>query len=127
MHESVVSHFYPCMVPVLIIPIVQPQLNTILLLNITFSSIMVSWSLPQFPPGSYNVVYYCQFLCDSQQNASTGQVSINGTATTHTISSLNASSSCTVSVTAVFGSNTSNTVTNSTNTTSTGTTHTSDI
>ena len=129
-HNLSCSHFCPCSYNyscfLLIVPPV-PQLSNIILFNITSSSIMVSWSPPQLTPGSYNVVYYCQFLCDSQQNTSTGQHSINGSITTHTISSLNAGSSCTVSVTAVFGSNTSNTVTNSTNTTSTGTTHTSDI
>ena len=106
---------------VLIISIVPPQPDNILLFNITSSSIMASWSPPQFTPDSYNVVYYCQFLCDLQQNASTGQVLINGTSTTHFFS-LNAGSNCTVSVTAVFGSNTSSTFINcnSTNTTSTG-------
>ena len=102
-----------------------PQLMDMLSLTSISSSIMVSWSSPEeFAADSYNVSYSCQNFCGSQQTSSD---TVSGTATTHTISSLNAGSSCTVSVTAVFGSNTSNTVTNSTNTTSTGTTHTSDI
>ena len=90
------------------------------------SSIMVSWSSPgELAADSYNVSYSCHNFCGSQQTSSD---TVSGTATTHTISSLNAgSSSCTVSVTAVFGSSTSNTVTNSTNTASAGTTHTSDM
>ena len=83
---------------------------------------MVSWSSPEeFAADIYNVSYSCQNFCGSQLTSSD---TVSGTAITHTISSLNASSSCTVDVTAVFGSNTSNTVTNTTNTKSTGTTHT---
>ena len=85
------------------------------------SSIMMSWTSPQLTPSSYTVSYSCQLLCGSQQTP--GTATVDGGDTTHIISSLNAGSSCTVSVTAVFGSNSSNTVTSSTNTTSAGTTH----
>ena len=83
------------------------------------SSTMVSWTPPQFAPDSYNISYSCQLLCDSELYLSSSDT-VNGTATTHTITSLNAGSNCTVSVTAVFGSSSSNTVTSSTNTTSAG-------
>ena len=64
---------------------------------------MVSWSLPQFPPDSYNVSYSCQLLCVSELYLSSSDT-VNGSVTTHTITSLNAGSNCTVSVTAVYGS-----------------------
>ena len=80
---------------------------------------MVSWSPPQFPPDSYNVSYSCQLLCVSELYLSSSDT-VNGSVTTHTITSLNAGSNCTVSVTAVYGSNTSNTITSSTNTISAG-------
>ena len=102
-----------------------PQLKNNTSLNSSSTSIMVSWSSPgEFAADSYIVSYFCQNFCGSQQTSSEA---VGGTATTHTISPLNAGSSCNVNVTAVFGNETSNTVTNSTNTTSTGTTHTSDI
>ena len=98
-----------------------PQLNgSSLTLTPDVTSIMVSWNHPQFLPDNYTVSYSCQLLCDSQ----TLSVQINtvtGTANNHTISSLNAGSSCTVSVTAVFGSNNGNTITSSTNTLTAGT------
>ena len=96
-----------------------PQLSNELSLTPTTSSIMVSWSPPQFPPDSYNVSYSCQLLCVSELYLSSSDT-VNGSVTTHTITSLNAGSNCTVSVTAVYGSNTSNTITSSTNTTSAG-------
>ena len=96
-----------------------PQLSDELSLTPTISSIMVSWTPPQFAPDSYNISYSCQLLCHSELYPSSSDT-VNGTATTHTITSLNAGSNCTVSVTAVFGSNSSNTVTSSTNTTSAG-------
>ena len=80
---------------------------------------MVSWSPPQFPPDSYNVSYSCQLLCASELYLSSSDT-VNGSVTTHTIISLNAGSNCTVSVTAVYGSNTSNTITSSTDTTLAG-------
>ena len=93
-----------------------PQLSDDLSLTPTTSSIMVSWSPPQFPPDSYNVSYSCQLLCVSELYLSSSDT-VNGSVTTHTITSLNAGSNCTVSVTAVYGSNTSNTITSSTDTT----------
>ena len=96
-------------------------MNQILFISIS-SSIVVSWSSPEeFAADRYIVSYSCQNVCGSQQTLSD---TVSGTTTTHTVSSLNAGSTCTVSVTTVFGSNSSNTVTNSTNTTSTGMTHT---
>ena len=80
---------------------------------------MVSWSPPQFLPDSYIVSYSCQLLCVSELYLSSSDT-VNGSVTTHTITSLNAGSNCTVSVTAVYGSNTSNTITSSTDTMSAG-------
>ena len=102
-----------------IIAVQLPQLSDDLSLTPTTSSIMVSWSSPQFPPDSYNVSYSCQLLCGSELYLSSSDT-VNGSVTTHTITSLNAGSNCTVSVTAVYGSNTSNTITSSTDTISTG-------
>ena len=96
-----------------------PQLSDDLSLTPTTSSIMVSWSPPQFPPDSYNVSYSCQLLCVSELYLSSSDT-VNGSVTTHTITSLNAGSNCTVSVTAVYGSNTSNTIISSTDTMSAG-------
>ena len=93
-----------------------PQLSDDLSLTPTTSSIVVSWSPPQFPPDSYSVSYSCRLLCVSEIYSSSSDT-VNGSVTTHTITSLNAGSNCTVSVTAVYGSNTSNTITSSTNTT----------
>ena len=80
---------------------------------------MVSWTPPQFAPDNYTISYSCQLLCNSELYISSSDT-VDGTATTHTITSLNAGSNCTVSVTAVFGSSSSNTVTSFTNTTSAG-------
>ena len=84
-------------------------------------SIVVSWTPPLLTPGYYNITYLCSLLCDSQQISENSSIAA-GEAVTRTIYPLNAHSQCSVSVTAVFGSNvnTSNTVTNSTITTSTG-------
>ena len=83
---------------------------------------MVSWNHPQFFPESYTVSYSCQLLCDSQ-TPSVQTNTVTGTANNHTVSSLNAGSSCTFNVTAVFGSINGNTITSSTNTLTAGTTH----
>ena len=77
------------------------------------NSIMVSWIHPQFLPVSYTISYFCQLLCDSQA-PSVQTNTVTGTANKHTISSVNAGSSCTVSVTAVFVDGNSNTITSST-------------
>ena len=87
---------------------------------------MVSWNHPQYFPDSYTVSYSCQLLCDSQALPVLTNTVI-GSANRHTNSSLNAGSSCTVSVTAVFGSNNGNTITSSTNTLTAGIQHTCDI
>ena len=80
---------------------------------------MVSWLPPQYPPDSYTVSYSCQLLCGSTSSSGSNNVP-NGPATSHTISSLSPGSNCTVSVTAKFGTNTSNTIISSTITTSAG-------
>ena len=99
-----------------------PQLSgTPTVTPINTTSIMVSWTHPPFFPDSYTVSYSCQLLCDSQ-TPSVQTNTVTGTANNHTISSLNAGSSCTVSVTAVFGGSNSNTITSSTNTSTAGTT-----
>ena len=99
-----------------------PQLSGTPTLTPSTTSIMVLWTHPQFPHDNYTVSYSCQLLCDSQtQSIQTNTVT--GTANNHTISSLNAGSNCTVSVTAVFGDGNSNTITSSTNTSTAGTTH----
>ena len=70
---------------------------------------MVSWSPPQFPPDSYNVSYSCQLLCVSELYLSSSDT-VNGSVTTHTITSLNAGSNCSVFLTVVYGDYTSNSV-----------------
>ena len=102
--------------------IAVPQLSGTPTLTPNTTSIKVSWTHPTYFPESYTVSYSCQFLCDSQ-TPSVQTSTVTGTANSHTISSLNAGSSCTVSVTAVFGSSSSNTITSSINTSTAGTTH----
>ena len=98
-----------------------PQLSgSPLTLTPDATSIMVSWTHPQFLHNNYTVSYSCQLLCDSQ-TPSVQTNTVTGTANNHTISSLNAGSSCTVSVTAVFVDGNSNTITSSTNTSTAGT------
>ena len=95
-----------------------PQLSSVLSLNPNTSSITVSWSPTQFTPDSYNISYSCQLLCGSSVIDQTATV--NGSSTTHILPAA-PSSSCSVSVVAVFGTSiVSNTVTSSTNTTSAG-------
>ena len=99
-----------------------PQLSGIPILTSNTTSIMVSWTQPLFLPDNYTVSYSCQLLCDSE-TPSVQTNTVTGTAINLTISSLNAASSCTVSVTAVFVDGNSNTITSSTNTSTAGTTH----
>ena len=81
-----------------------PQFNGTL--TPTTSSIMVSWTAPQFTPDNYSVTFICFLLCDNAP--STGmQVVPNGGATSHTITSLNPGSDCTVRVAAMFGNTSS--------------------
>ena len=71
----------------------------------TTSSIMVTWTAPQFiTPDSYNVSIICTRFCD---NISDVQSVPNGGATNHTITSVNHGNNCTVKVTAVVGSTSS--------------------
>ena len=101
-----------------------PQLSGTPILTPDTTFIMVSWTHPQFLPNNYTVSYSCQLLCDSQTQSNAIQTNtVTGTADNYTISSLNAGSNCTVSVTAVFGDGNSNTITSSTNTSTAGTTH----
>ena len=97
-----------------------PQLSGAPTLTPHTTSIRVSWTYTPFFPESYTVCYSCRLLCDSQTPSIILTNNVTGTANSHTISSLNAGSSCTVSVTAVFGSSNSNTITSSTNTSTTG-------
>ena len=96
-----------------------PQLSGTITLTPDTTSIMVSWTHTQFFPDSYTVSYSCQHFCDSQ-TPSVQTDTVTGTANNHTISSLNAGSSCTVSVTAVFVDGNSNTIISSTNTLTAG-------
>ena len=78
------------------------------------SSIILSWVPAQFTPDSYEISYSCVLLCGSPVHYYP-TVSANGTSSTHIIHA-DPGSHCAVSITAVFGSNTSNTVTARTNT-----------
>ena len=69
---------------------------------------MVSWLPTQFTPDSYNIFYACQLLCGLFVQHPT--VSANGTSSSRIIPA-DPGSHCVVSITAVFGSNTSNAVT----------------
>ena len=116
-------HFF-CYATFIYIDVPIPQMSEMILLNSNASSITVSWKSTQFAPDLYNISFSCQLLCSllgSTTASSIKTVLVNGAFNTHTISSLDAGSSCTVRVTAVFGSSTSNTITSSTNTTSAGT------
>ena len=93
------------------------QLPNNITIDSNASSIMVSWLPTQFTPDSYKISYSCWLLCGLPVPHPT--VSANGASSPHVISA-NPGSQCTVSVTAVFGSNTSNTVTATTNTLFTG-------
>ena len=100
-----------------------PQLSGTPTLTPNTTSIMVSWTHPLYFPESYTISYSCKLLCDPQTLSVQINTSVTGTANSHTISSLKAGSSCTVSVTAVFGSSSNNnTITSSTNTSTAGTT-----
>ena len=73
-------------------------------LNPTTSSIMVSWTAPQFiTPDSYFVSVNCLQLCDSLLTKSVIEIIPNGGATSYTITPLNPGNNCTVNVAAVFG------------------------
>ena len=90
-----------------------PLLPSNLTIDNKASFIMVSWLPTQFTPDSYKISYSCQLLCGLFVPHST--VSANGASSSRIIPA-DPGSHCSVSVTAVFGSNTSNTVTTSTST-----------
>ena len=71
----------------------------------TTSSIMVSWTAPQFTPDSYSVTVGCLRLCDNLPTISGTLVVPNGGATSHTITPLDPGNFCTV--TAVLGNTSS--------------------
>ena len=76
-------------------------------LTSTTSSIMVSWTAPQFiTPDSYNVLITCTRFCDNISISDVQSVP-NGGATSHTITPLNPGNICTVRVAAVVGSTSS--------------------
>ena len=67
------------------------------------TSILVSWTAPQFyTPDSYSVTISCMRLCDNVQTFSGTQPVSNGGATSHTITSLDPGNNCTVRVTAML-------------------------
>ena len=67
------------------------------------TSILVSWTAPQFyTPDSYSVTISCMRLCDNVPTISGLQPVSDGGATSHTISSLNAGNNCTVRVAAML-------------------------
>ena len=67
------------------------------------TSILVSWTAPQFyTPDSYSVTISCMRLCDNVQTFSGTQPVSNGGATSHTITSLDPGNNCTVRVAAML-------------------------
>ena len=68
------------------------------------TSILVSWTAPQFyTPDSYSVTISCMLLCDNNvQTFSATQPVSNGGATSHTITSLDPGNSCVVRVAAML-------------------------
>ena len=123
---SCLSDIFCTCIYVFLVATQLPQLSGTPTLTPNTTSIMVSWTHPLYFPENYTVSYSCQLLCDSQ-TPPVQTNTVTGTANSHTISSLNAGSSCTVSVTAVFGSSISNTITSYTNTSTAGTINTSVI
>ena len=94
-----------------------PQLPSNITIDSNASSIMVSWLPTQFTPDSYKISYSCWLLCGSTISHLT--VSANGASSSHIVSA-DPYNQCFFTVTAVFGSNTSNTVTGITFTLFTG-------
>ena len=93
-----------------------PQLTSPIL-TLATSTIIVTWTAPQYTPDSYNVFKSCQLLCDTKI-LSESQKEIDQT--NYTIFLVDPGSYCTVSLVALFGSNSSKVVTSSINTTSAG-------
>ena len=96
-----------------------PQLPSDLVLYHENDSFILSWSPTQFTPTSYIISYFCKILCGSISLVTNQTVTvIDGETTTH-IFSAPPSSSCNVSIMAVFGTTfISNKVSSSTNITS---------
>ena len=88
-----------------------PRLPSPLTIDSNASSIMVTWLPTKFIPDNYKISYSCWLLCGSFVSRPT--VSANVTSSSHIIPA-DPGSNCSVSITAVFGSNISNTVTNTT-------------
>ena len=82
-----------------------PQPTGVTLTSST-SSIIVSWTAPQFTPDSYNVSVSCLQLCNNASSMSITHLVSDGGATSHNITpmTLNPGNNCTVRVAAVFGS-----------------------
>ena len=67
------------------------------------TSILVSWTAPQFyTPDSYSVTISCMRLCDNVQTFSRFQPSLNGGATSYNFTSLDPGNNCTVRVAAML-------------------------
>ena len=98
-----------------------PQIPSVPTLEPNSSSIRVSWSPTLFFPVVYRISFSCQLVCGL--SAVTHQTAIvDGESTTYMITTAAAGNNCSVSVTAIFGINSSsNTITSSTITTSAGT------
>ena len=94
-----------------------PVLSDDLSLTPTTSSIMVSWTPPEFSPGSYNVTFACQLLCETEPYTESYNI-IDGTANAHTILNLEPGNNCTVSIAGVFGNSIGNTINSSIDTNS---------
>ena len=95
-----------------------PQLPANLMLTSNSSTLFVSWAgPPSYTPDSYNISYSCQRLCDSNMDVITTTGTNVSTTSQVTIAP---GTSCTVSVTAMFGSFSSNTISSSINTISEG-------
>ena len=78
-------------------------LPTGITLALATTSILVSWTDPQFyTPDSYSVTISCMRLCDNALTFSGIQPVSNGSATSHTITSLDPGNNCTVRVAAML-------------------------
>ena len=93
-----------------------PQLTSPIL-TLATSAIIVTWTAPQYTADSYIVSKYCQLLCD-KKILSESEKEIDET--NYTIFPVDPGRYCTMSLVALFGSNSSKVVTSSINTTSAG-------
>ena len=83
------------------------------------TSLIVSWTKPQFTPDSYTVSINCTYLCSVSPSTQTTKV-VDGSINTTNISLLVPGSECAVNVTPMFDSSSSNTVTSLADTLSAG-------